>query len=162
VRFFNTTEINMELGSATKSTLSAVLIIHHFQNIHTSISYSTWTRATALCCGHLTHTHTHTHISPGLPGWAGTRKVKPIRILLKQETVSGNGIRWAICKSAPRSKQITTPAPPHHSLFYRPDAQGRATLNSLDIASITITNNSGRNAEPWSIPTFTSKLLLLP
>ena len=26
-----------------------------------------------------------------------------------------------ICKSAPRSRQITTPAP-HHSVFYRPDA----------------------------------------
>jgi len=25
------------------------------------------------------------------------------------------------CKSAPRSRQITTPAP-HHSVFYRPDA----------------------------------------
>ena len=42
-------------------------------------------------------------------------------ILLKQETVSGSGISWAVCKSAPRSKQITTPAP-HHSVFYRPDA----------------------------------------
>ena len=46
--------------------------------------------------------------------WAGTRKVKPIWILLKQETVSGNGISWAICKSAHRSRQTTTPAP-HHS-----------------------------------------------
>jgi len=41
----------------------------------------------------LTHTHTHTHTHPfngpfpGLPRWAGTRKVKPIWILLKQETV---------------------------------------------------------------------------
>jgi len=35
--------------------------------------------------------------------------------------VSGSGISWAICKSAPRSRQITTPAP-HHSVFYRPDA----------------------------------------
>ena len=60
-------------------------------------------------------------LCPGLPGWADTRKVKPIWILLKQETVSGSGIRWAICKSAPRSRQITTPAP-HHSVFYRPDA----------------------------------------
>ena len=34
------------------------------------------TRLTALC--------------PALPGWAGTRKVKPIWILLKQETVSGS------------------------------------------------------------------------
>ena len=53
----------------------------------------------------------------GLPGWAGTRKVKPIWILLKQETVSGSGISWDICKSAPRSRQITTPAP-HHSVFF--------------------------------------------
>jgi len=62
-----------------------------------------------------------TALFPGLPGWAGTRKVKPIWILLKQETVSGSGISWAVCKSAPRSRQITTPAP-HHSVFYRPDA----------------------------------------
>ena len=70
------------------------------------------------------HTHTHTSLTalfPGLPGWAGTRKAKPIWILLKQETVSGCGISWAICKSAPHSRQITTPAP-HHSVFYRPDA----------------------------------------
>jgi len=73
-----------------------------------------------------THTHTHTHtrltaLFPGLPGWAGTRKVKLIWILLEQETVSGSGISWAICKSAPRSRQITMPAP-HLSDFYRPDA----------------------------------------
>ena len=68
------------------------------------------------------HTHTHTHsrltaLFPGLPGWAGTRKVKPIWILVKQETVSGNGISWAICKSTPCSRQITVPAP-HHSIPY--------------------------------------------
>ena len=70
------------------------------------------------------YTDTHTRLTalcPGLPRWAGTRKVKPIWILLKQETVSGSGISWAICKSAPRSRQITMPAP-HHSVFYRPDA----------------------------------------
>jgi len=65
-----------------------------------------------------THTHTHhlTALCPGLPRCAGTRKVKPIWILLKHETVSGSGISWAICKSAPRSRQITTPVP-HHSVF---------------------------------------------
>ena len=70
------------------------------------------------------HTHTHnrlTALSLELAGSAGTRKVKPIWILLKQETVSGSGISWAICKSAPSSRQITTPAP-YHSVFYRPDA----------------------------------------
>jgi len=35
--------------------------------------------------------------------------------------VCGSGISWAICKSAPCSRQTTTPAP-HHSVFYRPDA----------------------------------------
>ena len=59
-----------------------------------------------------THRHTHlTALCPGLPGWAGTRKVKPIWILLEQETVSGSGISWTICKSAPCSRQITMPAP---------------------------------------------------
>ena len=50
----------------------------------------------------VTHTHTHTHLTAlflGLPGWAGTKKVKLIWILVKQETVSGSGISWAICKS---------------------------------------------------------------
>jgi len=63
--------------------------------------------------------HTHRHLMalcPGLPWWANTRKLKPIWILLKQETVSGSGITWAIC-----SRQITIPAP-QHSVFYRPDA----------------------------------------
>jgi len=58
---------------------------------------------------------------PGQPWRAGTRKVKPSWILLKQEIVSGSGMRWAICNSAPRSRQIITPAP-HHSVFYMPDA----------------------------------------
>ena len=71
------------------------------------LAYHTHTRLTALC--------------PGLLGPAGTRKVKPIWILLKQETVSGSGISWAICKSAHRSRQITTPAP-HHSCFLQADA----------------------------------------
>jgi len=64
------------------------------------------------------HTHTHTFNGPfpRLPGWAGTRKVKPIWILLKQETVSGSGISWAMYKSAPHYRQITTPAP-HNSVF---------------------------------------------
>ena len=67
--------------------------------------------------------HTHPFNSP----FSGTTRVsryqkgKRIWILLKQETVSSSGISWAICKSAPCSRQITMPAP-HHSVFYRPDA----------------------------------------
>ena len=64
------------------------------------------------------NTHAHlTALCPGLPRWTCTRKVKPIWILLKQETVSGTGINWAVCKSAPRSRQITMPAPHHSSVL---------------------------------------------
>jgi len=67
------------------------------------------------------HTYIHAYIHPSNGPFSGTRKIKPIWILLKQETVSGSGMSWAICKSAPRTRQITTPAP-HHSVFYRLDA----------------------------------------
>ena len=75
---------------------------------------------------------------PGLPGWAGTRKVKPIWILLKQDTVSGSGISWAICKSAPRSRQTTRPAP-QHSVFYRLDARPatQPTVSKLKWTQLT-------------------------
>ena len=79
------------------------------------------------------YTHTHTPLTapfPGLPGSAGTRKVKPIWILLKQETVSGSGISWAICKSAPCSRQITTPAP-HHSCFLQAGCPSCRPTNSI-------------------------------
>ena len=100
------------------------------------------------------HTHTHTRLTalcpaypgcpgkeaikwlngcsscPGLPGWAVTRKVKPIWILLKQETVSGSGISWAMCKSPPRSRQITTPAP-HPSVFLQAGCPSFHPTNSV-------------------------------
>jgi len=68
--------------------------------------------------------HTHTHLTAlflRLPRCAGTRKAKPIWILLKQKTVTSSVISWATCKSAPCSRQTNTPAP-HHSVFYRPNA----------------------------------------
>ena len=95
--------------------------------INTAASAEIWTSDLLnffMCFSIIVFTHTHTRLMalfPGLPGWSGTRKVKPIQILLKQETVSGSGISWARCKSAPRSRQITMPAP-HHSVFYRLDA----------------------------------------
>ena len=67
-----------------------------------------------------TQKHTHPFNDP----FSGTtrvsryqKKAKPSWILLKQETVSGCGISWAVCKSAPRSRQITMPTP-HHSVAF--------------------------------------------
>ena len=60
----------------------------------------------------LIHYHTHTHPFNGplsRTTWVSRyqKGKKTIWMLLKQETVSGSGISWATCKSAPRSRQIT-------------------------------------------------------
>ena len=88
---------------------------------------------------HTTRMHARTHrararltaLCLGLPGWAGTRKAKPIWILLKQETASGSGISWAICKSAPRFGQITTPAP--HRCFLQAGCPSCRPANSVKV-----------------------------
>ena len=87
---------------------------------------------------------------PGLLRWASTRKVKPIWILVKQETVSGSGISLAICKSAPCSRQTTTPAP-HHCFFtgqmpFLPPKQQRQSTEGRDIIT-----RSRKNEVPWMI-----------
>ena len=97
----------------------------------------------------LTSPRTHTHLFNG-PLSRTTRvsryqKGKPIWILLKQETVSGSGISWAICKSAPRSRQITTPAP-HHSFFtdrmpfLPPNQQRQSTEGTEDFTTQCFVN----------------------
>jgi len=62
----------------------------------------------ALCRILCEQSHTRARLTtlfPGLPRSAGTEKVKTIWILLKQETVSGSCVSWAVCKSAPRSNR---------------------------------------------------------
>jgi len=49
-----------------------------------------------------------------------TKKVKTNLDLLEQEIVSGSGICWAICKSAPHPRQPRQH--PTTQFFYRPDA----------------------------------------
>ena len=44
--------------------------------------------------------------------------------------MSGSGISWAICKSAPCSRQITTPAP-HHSVFLQAGCPSCCPTNSV-------------------------------
>ena len=82
------------------------------------------------------------------------QKGKPIWILLKQETVSGSGIGWTICKSAPCSRQITMPAP-HNSVFtgrmpfLPPNRQRQSTVALLLLTSSSSSgdnnNNNNRN-----------------
>jgi len=93
------------------------------------------------------HKHTHTHLTalfPGLPGSAGTRKVKPIWILPKQEAVSRSGISWAICKSAPSLQTDNHTSNPPLSFFtgrmpFLPPNQQRQSTEGrwLDVLTIT-------------------------
>jgi len=71
--------------------------------------------------GQRTHTHQFNDPLSGTTRVSQYQQGKTNLILLKQDTVSGSGISWAVCKSAPRSRQITTPAP-HQSVYYRSDA----------------------------------------
>ena len=77
---------------------------------------------------HVTATYTYIHLTaffqdnlgkpaPEMQNHSGKTNMD----LLEQQIVSGSGISWVICKSAPCSRQITMPAP-YHSVFYRPDA----------------------------------------
>ena len=125
-----------------------------------SILLVTFTRLTThtRTCTHA-HTHTHTHTHPFNGPLSGTTRVsyqkgKTNLDLLKQETVSGSGIRWAICKSAPRSSQITMPVP-HHSSFFTgrmpflsPNQQCQGTEgNRLTTSFVTIMNGKFKTAQ---------------
>jgi len=65
--------------------------------------------------------------------------------------VSGSGVSWAICKFAPHSRQITTPAP-HHSVFYRPDALPAAQLTvSKQLLVIGTSESSHRTCDACTV-----------
>ena len=81
-----------------------------------------------------THTHTHPFNGPvsRTIRVSCCQKVKPIWILLKKETVSGSDIIWAVCKSAPFSRQIATPTPTTQFItgrmaFLSPNQQHQST-----------------------------------
>ena len=126
--YLTTYSILFRTCSLTANFKAVVLALAVSSSGNLSVSVLQW----------LTLTHTHTRLTalcPGQPRWAATREVKPIWILLKQDTVGGSGISWAICKSAPRSRQTTTPTP-HHSFFtgrmpFLPPNQQRQSTEAL-------------------------------
>ena len=108
-----------------------------FYSSYDKLAYQTTTSTTRVCVCYCLITHqiqqisllglrsTRTHKFNGpLSGntWVSRyQKGKTNLDFTDAKTVSGSGISWAICKSAPRFRQITTPAP-HCWIFYRPDA----------------------------------------
>jgi len=67
------------------------------------------------------HTHTHIRLTALCSGLPGVSRYQNGKTNLDFTEARDSEWQWAICKSAPRSRQITMPAP-HHSVFYRPDA----------------------------------------
>jgi len=66
--------------------------------------------------------------------------------------MSGSGISSAICKSAPCSRQITTPAP-HHSVFYRPDALPVAQPTASRAVFCNITKTTSQRQDGGNVST---------
>ena len=105
------------LSPADRSPGAVLLLVHGCK-----VSY-TLLLIVHYYCVHLTA------FFPGQPGYASTRKAEPF--WKNQSGFTGArdsewqwhqlGPCWAICKSAPCSRQITTPAS-HHSVLYRPHA----------------------------------------
>ena len=74
----------------------------------------TWTQKPASLPRQSSYSKTHTRsvaLFPGLPGWAGTRIIKPIWILLKQETVASAGpyAHMQVCTSLQTDNHASTP-----------------------------------------------------
>jgi len=95
---------------------------HHYWQLR--LQFSIWNKLpvkirNSLSFAIIVKRNTHTHPFNG--PFSGTTRVsqyqkgKPIWILLKRQW-GRSGFSWNICKSAPRSRQITTPAP-HHLVF---------------------------------------------
>jgi len=105
------------------------------------------------------HTHAHTQIHlfystlDFIWDYSGEPVPEPISILLKQETVSGSDISWAICKSAPHPRQITMPAS-HHSVFLQarcPSCHSVSNIKALKakIIGTTVIYLMGTALESW-------------
>ena len=75
----------------------------------------------AKCCVIELLTHTHAPIYGPLSGTTRVSWDQKGKTNLDFTEARDSGISRAICKCAPRSREIATPAP-NHSDFYRPDA----------------------------------------
>jgi len=84
--------------------------------------------------------------------------------ILKQQTMSGSDISWAICKPAPHSRQIAMPAP-HHSVFLQGGCPSCRPTNSIKALKASSQNyettdaakNVATESQQQKQPTFTRK-----
>jgi len=92
----------------------------------------------------IVHTHTHKHFT-ALWILSGITRVKPIWILLKQETVNGSGISRAICKSVFHAST-------HLSVFLHAGCPSCHLTNSVKaLKAQTVVNSCANSCEQKSI-----------
>jgi len=82
-----------------------------------------------MCTYPRTITHTHPFNGP-FSGTTSVGRYQKGKTNLDFTEARDSGISWAICKSAPRSRQITTPAP-HHSVFLQAGCPSCRPTNSV-------------------------------
>jgi len=87
----------------------------------------------------------------GPPPWASTSKGKINLDLLEQEIVCGIGISWAVCKSAPCSREIATPTS-HQPIFLQ------AGCPSCTQPSVSKYSRQQHNILQWKGSTGCSKI----
>ena len=127
-------------------TTKIVLQLHH---LHVTQLLQDWLHGFP----RLLPIHTHPFNGP----FSGTTQVSQYQkgknwILLKQETVSGGGISWAICKSASRSRHITRPAP--HHCFLQAGCPSCRPTNSFKALKVKALKAVTDTSEHLSIFTF--------
>ena len=108
--------------SAWQISVSSAKLMHQIHLYHMLTGYSLTKIISQQTIYFISHAHTHTHPFNG--PFSRTTQVSRYqkgKTNLDFTEASDSDISWAICKSAPCSRQKTTPAL-HHTVFYRPDA----------------------------------------
>ena len=101
----------------------------------------------------LTNATLHTH-GPPLSGTTQVSRYQKGKTNLDFIGARDSGISWAICKSAPRSRQITTPVP-HHSVFLQAGIAGcpscRPTNSVKALKALHHAQQTGKYSAKFSV-----------
>ena len=131
----------------------------HTGIVHFILATSDSTTHTHTISASVTNTHTHTHTHPFNGPFSGTTRVSRYQkgkttLDFTEARDSGSGISRAICKSAPRSRQITTPAP-HCSVFLQagcPSCHPTNGVKALKANSTAIQQIQNNSTQFGSVP----------
>jgi len=144
-RVYESTSVCLSQHGPTAANL-LFAVVGQWAGDNTRLLHCQYSAAAAVCGGlcnilsvhEAEYRHTHTHAFNG--PFSGTTRVSRYQkgktnLDFTEARFSGSGISWAICKSAPRSRQIAMPAP-HRSVFtgrmpFLPPSQQRQSAEGI-------------------------------